>query len=296
MKEKNCINCGELIDSTAIYCPYCCAEQPVSIHSNQLNSRKKRVEVVSVEDISVPVEVEETPMPKKKKGTSTTAPETTQKTAQTNKETVDWLAYHDKLTGLGNRAKYDIDKNELSRNDICIFYIDANHLKDTNDKLGHKYGDQILTTITDSMKKIFDNNFLYRIGGDEFVIFEKGIAREIAKDKIFQFKKLLSNYSKENKPIEVSASCGFACSDGVKTLNDLIEDAESMMYEEKRKTHTSRMFNADNEYDPNYDGYYNDVKAEYEEVRKDFDRENIATLVKVISLTVLTIFLFFYLL
>ena len=89
------------------------------------------------------------------------------------KESLTDLAYHDALTGLLNRTKYEEDLDELENgdSDFAIISMDVNGLKEVNDNLGHGQGDKLLT----GFAEILSNNFgdigaCYRIGGDEYMV------------------------------------------------------------------------------------------------------------------------------
>jgi PleD family two-component response regulator len=64
-----------------------------------------------------------------------------------NHEQVEFLAHHDPLTGLANRAqlrkKIDQSSVELSQNNVpfCVFIMDLDRFKEVNDSLGHPAGD-----------------------------------------------------------------------------------------------------------------------------------------------------------
>lgn len=86
-------------------------------------------------------------------------------------------AYTDFLTGLFNRvccerdlAKYvDDAKNEGKEG--AVLYLDLDDFKHINDSLGHQYGDVLLKSIANGMRKIEGvQDSCYRMGGDEFVI------------------------------------------------------------------------------------------------------------------------------
>lgn len=86
-----------------------------------------------------------------------------------------YWAKTDGLTKLGNRAAYEnaIAFYETSLdNEIGLFLIDVNGLKEMNDKQGHEAGDALLKTVADRLKKVFSkyNAQIYRIGGDEFIV------------------------------------------------------------------------------------------------------------------------------
>lgn len=83
-------------------------------------------------------------------------------------------AFHDTLTGLANRAKFNEWHRDRKLMDgdmhMAAFFIDLNRFKLVNDTLGHKIGDDLLIRVAEILKKIVGGNaFLTRFGGDEFV-------------------------------------------------------------------------------------------------------------------------------
>lgn len=84
-------------------------------------------------------------------------------------------AYIDSLSGLGNRNAYDkaLKKfdSRIAEGAVCfsIAVFDINGLKDVNDNCGHEFGDLMITTVSDILKDCMNSDYLYRIGGDEFV-------------------------------------------------------------------------------------------------------------------------------
>ena len=79
----------------------------------------------------------------------------------------------DALTSLFNRLKFNADLEELKISSDPIFtclYIDVNGLHELNNLLGHQKGDDMLCCISDTLKKYFPDERVYRIGGDEFVV------------------------------------------------------------------------------------------------------------------------------
>ena len=84
------------------------------------------------------------------------------------------LAYTDSLTGLNNKAAFDITKGvieselALGRASFAIIIMDVNNLKIVNDTKGHEVGDELLVHVTSCLRETFVGYPLYRIGGDEF--------------------------------------------------------------------------------------------------------------------------------
>ena len=86
------------------------------------------------------------------------------------------LAFHDPLTGLYNRAKWEDMADTLNQSDeeYTIINLDLNGLKSVNDTFGHSQGDLLLTTFANNLKNTFDSeDLLIRMGGDEFVVVSK---------------------------------------------------------------------------------------------------------------------------
>ncbi len=85
------------------------------------------------------------------------------------------IAYHDSLTGLPNRlALYEGLSNrfrDLPEEGNALLFIDLDNFKFINDTMGHSFGDQLIIEIGKRMFSMFDNqNLVYRLGGDEFII------------------------------------------------------------------------------------------------------------------------------
>ena len=87
-----------------------------------------------------------------------------------------YLAYHDPLTGLGNRAKFKKDIEEVftqsdTANKAALLLIDLDHFKGVNDTLGHQAGDQLLKQFSGKLQGVIkEKGTIYRMGGDEFLV------------------------------------------------------------------------------------------------------------------------------
>jgi diguanylate cyclase (GGDEF)-like protein len=86
-------------------------------------------------------------------------------------------AFTDKLTGLGNRWAFEQDlEKEVSRSarsqtPLSVAMLDVDHLKRTNDTLGHPAGDQLLRRTAHALRTALRrSDRAYRIGGDEFAV------------------------------------------------------------------------------------------------------------------------------
>ncbi|MGC3938943.1 sensor domain-containing protein [Roseobacter sp. EG26] len=86
-------------------------------------------------------------------------------------------AFHDQLTGLGNRRYLSEKFEELSRRrmsdggELAALHIDLDRFKQINDTIGHAAGDHVLVDVANRIRSnVRTNDVIARIGGDEFVI------------------------------------------------------------------------------------------------------------------------------
>jgi diguanylate cyclase (GGDEF)-like protein len=92
-------------------------------------------------------------------------------------ERVEYLAYHDGLTGLPNRSMFSKllaqsigDARRYERR-LAVAFLDLDRFKQINDTLGHEAGDQLLQQVASRLKGcIRDSDTVARLGGDEFVV------------------------------------------------------------------------------------------------------------------------------
>lgn len=146
------------------------------------------------------------------------------------------LAYEDALTNLKNRAYYEEWKSSLTINcyPLNIISIDCNGLKQINDNYGHSVGDEYIITAARMLKNVFPSNaIICRIGGDEFVVALGGSITEInsfiEKIRTLSGKITISN----GEPVSLSVGAAHA-EKYVKRIDNLFEEADKMMYQEKR--------------------------------------------------------------
>ncbi len=95
---------------------------------------------------------------------------------------VRFLAHHDALTGLANRA-YLLEQLEkalailpVRRGSLALHFIDLDRFKEINDVLGHDAGDFLLRTVAERLRAVTRiDDVAARFGGDEFVLVQTGI-------------------------------------------------------------------------------------------------------------------------
>lgn len=139
----------------------------------------------------------------------------------------------DVLTGLNDRhpylAKVKRYRQAEASQGIGVVYCDLNGLKETNDQLGHPAGDALLIKAGNFLSENFDHRFVYRVGGDEFVILDDENTRLDFLKKCHDFARKLT------KPDTPSISIGVEwCADSHK-LEEAISSADRKMQEAKNE-------------------------------------------------------------
>ena len=135
----------------------------------------------------------------------------------------------DALTGVSNRVTYKRDlmrfDEERPENFACVF-IDVNELHLHNNRYGHAAGDEMLLYIANTLKEVFYGNYIYRMGGDEFLVFCENADKDAIKAHIETLKERLL-------PMDYHVAVGMS----FRTLNtdtdEIVRDAEKRMYEAK---------------------------------------------------------------
>lgn len=158
----------------------------------------------------------------------------------------DKLAYqslHDALTGLPNRRYLDQfmagEQGARPEGRVAFIHIDLDHFKEINDSFGHATGDEVLRTAAARLSAITgQNEFVARIGGDEFVI--ASVAADIEERCTAIAASVVEALG---RPMQMStqecragASVGIAIQkDEAEQLEQLLIDADIALYEAKKR-------------------------------------------------------------
>ncbi|SEQ13410.1 PAS domain S-box-containing protein/diguanylate cyclase (GGDEF) domain-containing protein [Amphritea atlantica] len=145
---------------------------------------------------------------------------------------MDYLAYHDQLTGLPNRVLLQqrledaIAFAQASGLKTALILIDLDNFKYINDSLGHTQGNSLIKQVADRLSKLSETrSTLSRIGGDEFAMVIPYI------DDISQVERMAINIHKQmEKPFKLTeGECGLSVSMGISIAADDAADAEDLM-------------------------------------------------------------------
>ncbi len=140
----------------------------------------------------------------------------------------------DYLTQVKNRNRYERDIAEfavISAQSLWCAFIDVNGLHDLNNTKGHKAGDIMLTTVASVTKKIF-GEYVYRLGGDEFIAFKTDSSHE----EFMSLKhRLIADVEKKGYSVSIGFSSANKNENGVFDVDNMVSEAEEYMYREKKE-------------------------------------------------------------
>ena len=135
------------------------------------------------------------------------------------------------LTGARNRNGFMEKLEELEKLDhpAGIVFGDVNGLKRANDEEGHVAGDRLLHRTARVMQQFWGDEYVYRAGGDEFVVLLPGISECAFYRKFQEF------YDMMNARDDMSVAYGAQWAETGSTLSSAFNQADRKMYKDKRK-------------------------------------------------------------
>ena len=152
------------------------------------------------------------------------------------------LARRDELTGIKNKTAYnELEKSVQSNIDNGMDYLpfglvvcDTNELKKVNDSKGHVAGDEYIKQSAKLLCNIFVHSPVFRIGGDEFVVFLRGddYTNRKALMKALQ-DQVWENQKSKSGPVLASGMADFTPGKD-KLVSEIFDRADKAMYKNKR--------------------------------------------------------------
>jgi diguanylate cyclase (GGDEF)-like protein/PAS domain S-box-containing protein len=157
-----------------------------------------------------------------------------------------WLAYHDSLTGLGNRSLFS---DELERElmvsmqrgtNLAVLFIDLDRFKLVNDSFGHASGDEVLLALAQRFKSaVRGGDVVSRFSGDEFVVLCRNVHDvHVAVSLATEYSRLLSEpvQLSTGRNVVVTSSVGVSfVMRGRQTAQDILQQADVAMFQAKNK-------------------------------------------------------------
>jgi diguanylate cyclase (GGDEF)-like protein/PAS domain S-box-containing protein len=164
---------------------------------------------------------------------------------------VTYLAYHDQLTGLPNRALFTgeleraLDRGARNATATALLFIDLDDFKQVNDQFGHHAGDTLLRRVAERLGDATrGSDILARLGGDEFVVLLSDLDPQLAPPITRRVAEQIAETLRRPVPMSdvsatiesrtVQASIGISIADpGETTPSELMQRADAAMYEAK---------------------------------------------------------------
>lgn len=164
-------------------------------------------------------------------------------TLQAKQLELDHLASHDPLTGLPNRrvfldrVEHAIARARRTELQLAILFIDLDHFKEINDKLGHAVGDVMLLAVADRLRStVRAADTVARLGGDEFIVMIEDVdhadAVAMVAHKIIESLAAPVWYQEQSLTVGASIGIAFYPIDGT-TTTEIIAAADQAMYRAK---------------------------------------------------------------
>ncbi|MHB8055846.1 MAG: diguanylate cyclase [Candidatus Aminicenantales bacterium] len=151
----------------------------------------------------------------------------------------------DALTGLYNRRGFlTIGKEYLNlsvrnKTRMHLLFLDMDNLKQINDTFGHAMGDEAILRSAEIIRSVFrGSDVKSRLGGDEFAVFPISSSPLGLKSAINRFHDKIMEFNRSGIcPFTLSFSAGVAAYDpeDPTTIDELLDQADKRMYEEKRR-------------------------------------------------------------
>ncbi|MFP4219141.1 MAG: EAL domain-containing protein [Phormidium sp.] len=151
-----------------------------------------------------------------------------------------YLAFHDRLTNLPNRAQFEIKLTESleehkTGSDLAVLFIDCDRFKVVNDSLGHAVGDELIKSLAHRLRDSLDDEVIVaRWGGDEFVAL---VYQDNHSDVMNMAQELLSVLSEPHQlsrhEVFVNTSIGVAFALSDISPEELLRNADAAMYRAK---------------------------------------------------------------
>jgi len=150
------------------------------------------------------------------------------------------LTTTDSMTGVFNRRfAYEILTKQIAiakreNSSFVLCYIDIDNLKKINDIHGHTAGDTLISTIANSLKEtVRASDYIFRIGGDEFLLLFPNAKMCDSEKLISRLRKSLNQQKIEDVPIDFSFGFSeYHGGDNI-SLETLIKIADNEMYDAK---------------------------------------------------------------
>ena len=158
-------------------------------------------------------------------------------------------AYFDIDTGVRNKNSFEEDVYYLNRKyregerktGVGYVICDLNGLKMVNDKYGHAEGDELIRLAAQVLTNHLRHAYrVYRIGGDEFAALNLDESYEVMAEEVATVRKVCTKVTTASSKLPLSVAIGYAVTNGEEYIEDICEEADKLMYENKLQMKAAR--------------------------------------------------------
>ncbi|RKP53937.1 EAL domain-containing protein [Cohnella endophytica] len=165
---------------------------------------------------------------------------------------INYLAFHDELTGLSNRrlfaerVKAEMAHSVHAGNRFALLWLDVDRFKTINDSMGHSFGDRLLISVSERLTKFAEKpENVFRLGGDEFALLLSNIDEVAKAEKAAQ--RLVELFELPIKvglsAFHITSSVGMALyPDDGNSLDLLLQNADTAMYSAKESRNSWKRY------------------------------------------------------
>lgn len=161
----------------------------------------------------------------------------------TDKKRIEQLSIQDEMTGLYNRRYFnqvidrEINRAKRQEQPLAVAMLDIDYFKNINDHYGHQVGDEVLIRIADHFRSTFHraNDFIFRMGGEEFLILSSFHTKEEFEQYLEKFRIEVEGLGIKNEGVPggvltVSIGAVFCLPNNLATSMALYHEVDQKLY------------------------------------------------------------------